>query len=1371
MEDFDDYKFIRRIGKGAEGSVWLVSHPYFEDNLVLKKIWIGSRSEKSLGEARILKKLKHKHVIKYYASFYDSPNEHLFIITDFCSGGNLDDRIRQTRDEGNRFSEGQVMEWFGQILLAMNYIHENRILHRDLKTANIFLTGSNIIKVGDFGIAAQLENSCDMRRTCVGSPYYMSPEVCQDIPYNSKSDIWAMGCVLYEMCALSQAFSGSNLLFLVTKICSCKYEPLPDGFSPELHDLIQALLQSNPEQRPSASMLIQDLSLESLIESSRPTTRVGKRKSTGRGERDDFMDVNADNSDEMKRQRVKRGARSSGAKTHSAKNRARRPQDRPHSEDLFKRSIADDNSNLEDGQVEIVNYEGMTTATSSTTPLADLLNTPNASLTSTVTDSLASHSDDAMTTRTSTSERILSSSLNTSHYRTFNSEPPPPPSQLRQQQQQQPSSFASCPLPSSPGVLDLFPSQPQSQPLGQPPQLQMMHSMSTSFPQQLQSFDPIRFHQSMSMATLSRPPPNTPMHSLSRPKRSNSSRQRASSFDTSPQQSQSTSSQITSQSPSSSPIVEPTREITTRSKSYIRKTSSTSLDPGTLPPIEKNVAKSLDSSSTRGELRSHGGKGRGRGQGRGQGRGSQDRTRWSRRSISSVSPLHGEDGFAGGRKNKSSSSIPSQDREAEAFSPQLQHEDKSFGLESVPSPLAKSREELCLLKEEESSFDNSLEQQVSSKKAKSKKKKRTGLFPKALLHPNQPSRPGTVSSSLSSSSSSSRPQTRRSLAQKQTQPSTKSPLKNAPSTTASSSLSPTKAKKKKTSRSRKKAQPGSKPSVRKYNGRKIVALKRSGAPTPDAASVEYKLMEDAKNNTEDDVLGDVTNEDNDVFIQPMMMKVARRKNESSDDDGKDNDSDNDNDNDNGSDSDEDNDDVDDVGNEFIRNNADDDGVDGDWDKTFDAIPAMSKKEKAQEKKETMKAILETKPTSPPQFKSMGISRARRMTKKSETGNNADLNLDMRIKNLERMEREGEGREREADGDNFYVASMNVAQLKSPRPKSLMGSFSSTLTSIFGKILEKPKEMKKSHPEKKAEEAVYVDDFEDDEEEEEGEEGTEVALDDSIENRHRHERPRFHHTHRSLSNSHMFSSLDYDGLDHRDSSVASDESISSDMGEEDEVHHVRRKLSVDEDENDVDEDEDEDGGAGKVSISQKGLIDEDEDEDEDDDVKPLGDLSNTTFSNMNLAADANEDASSSEDDSDSDEYDLVEALAQARIAIESRADNYDEEDIVDEKIIAPWKNILIKECLDTLGEKNYEFFFEHLSNCKDSFPELFVPSEADTDNSKGFSILSDMARVILVTKDVEEITKKDVQREAAVLNIKDLIAFDAVFASPLAMSTR
>ena len=90
--------------------------------------------------------------------------------------------------------------------MALEYVHARKIIHRDIKTGNVFLTGSNTIKVGDFGISKVLENTTQVAMTVVGTPYYMAPESCQSQPYTSKSDVWALGIIIYELCTLKQPF-------------------------------------------------------------------------------------------------------------------------------------------------------------------------------------------------------------------------------------------------------------------------------------------------------------------------------------------------------------------------------------------------------------------------------------------------------------------------------------------------------------------------------------------------------------------------------------------------------------------------------------------------------------------------------------------------------------------------------------------------------------------------------------------------------------------------------------------------------------------------------------------------------------------------------------------------------------------------------------------------------------------------------------------------------------------------------------------------------------------------------------------------------------------------------------------------------------
>lgn len=167
--------------------------------------------------------------------------------------GDLSFHIKRKLQKNETFTETEIFNWFVQLCLSLEYIHGRKVLHRDLKSQNIFLTGNNTVKLGDFGISKVLENTNGAAMTVVGTPYYMSPEVCQNHPYTFKSDVWALGCVLYELCTLKHAFSADNLLGLVYKIVQDKYEPIPSCYSQDLQNLINLLLNKNAAERPSVA--------------------------------------------------------------------------------------------------------------------------------------------------------------------------------------------------------------------------------------------------------------------------------------------------------------------------------------------------------------------------------------------------------------------------------------------------------------------------------------------------------------------------------------------------------------------------------------------------------------------------------------------------------------------------------------------------------------------------------------------------------------------------------------------------------------------------------------------------------------------------------------------------------------------------------------------------------------------------------------------------------------------------------------------------------------------------------------------------------------------------------------------------------------
>lgn len=159
------------------------------------------------------------------------------------------------------------MDWFTQICLALKHIHDKKILHRDLKSQNIFLTKNGLVKLGDFGIAKCLSYTLEKAKTVVGTPYYLSPEIVENKPYSFKSDIWSLGVLLYEMVCLKMPFDASSLPMLYVKIIRGAYNPIPNFFSKELRSLIGYLLTVDSEKRPSINQILKLPYLKSRIKS------------------------------------------------------------------------------------------------------------------------------------------------------------------------------------------------------------------------------------------------------------------------------------------------------------------------------------------------------------------------------------------------------------------------------------------------------------------------------------------------------------------------------------------------------------------------------------------------------------------------------------------------------------------------------------------------------------------------------------------------------------------------------------------------------------------------------------------------------------------------------------------------------------------------------------------------------------------------------------------------------------------------------------------------------------------------------------------------------------------------------------------------
>nr|XP_021516772.1 serine/threonine-protein kinase Nek5 isoform X2 [Meriones unguiculatus] len=258
----DKFDLIKIIGEGTFGKVYLAKDKSEHNHCVIKEIGLTKEKEATEKEAILLATMKHPNIVTFFGSFQESSR--LFIVMEYCDGGDLLQRIQ--RQQGVLFSEDQILCWFVQISLGLKHIHDRKVLHRDIKSQNIFLSKNGMVaKLGDFGIARTLNNSMELAQTCAGTPYYLSPEICQNRPYNNKTDIWSLGCVLYELCTLKHPFESNNLHHLVLKICQARVAPISPHFSLDLQSLVPQLFKVSPRDRPSINSLLKRPFLETLV--------------------------------------------------------------------------------------------------------------------------------------------------------------------------------------------------------------------------------------------------------------------------------------------------------------------------------------------------------------------------------------------------------------------------------------------------------------------------------------------------------------------------------------------------------------------------------------------------------------------------------------------------------------------------------------------------------------------------------------------------------------------------------------------------------------------------------------------------------------------------------------------------------------------------------------------------------------------------------------------------------------------------------------------------------------------------------------------------------------------------------------------------
>jgi serine/threonine protein kinase len=254
----DKYEVIKILGEGSFGKCYLMRDKVKRIQVCVKVIKIKNMPQKervaTQMEVDLLRRLCHPNIVRYHDSFMAKRGASLCISMEYCDGGDLADQIKNARR--HLFSEDKILHWFVQMALGLHYMHTNKVLHRDLKTQNVFLLGNGRLVLGDLGISKVLDGTMDFAQTCIGTPYYMSPEIFKNKPYSYKSDVWALGCVLYELTTLNHAFDAGSLNGLAQKIIKGRFSPINSKYSRYLRSLINDMLMVNSTQRPDLDNIL-----------------------------------------------------------------------------------------------------------------------------------------------------------------------------------------------------------------------------------------------------------------------------------------------------------------------------------------------------------------------------------------------------------------------------------------------------------------------------------------------------------------------------------------------------------------------------------------------------------------------------------------------------------------------------------------------------------------------------------------------------------------------------------------------------------------------------------------------------------------------------------------------------------------------------------------------------------------------------------------------------------------------------------------------------------------------------------------------------------------------------------------------------------
>jgi serine/threonine protein kinase len=299
-----DFQLLEKLGEGSYGSVWKALHKQTGSIVAVKRVDIDNDLEDIVKEIEFMKGCKSPYIVRYYGSYFKD-NE-LWIVMEFCGAGSVCD-IMKICDK--TLTEEQIAVVSKDVLNGLHYLHNMRKIHRDIKAGNILLNNHGASKLADFGVSGQLSDTMAKRQTVIGTPFWMAPEVIQEVGYDVKADIWSLGITCIEMAESKPPYSNIHPMRAIFMIPS---RPPPrlteaDKWSADFNDFVAKCLTKNPDQRPTAKEMLEHAFIQKaksrtilqplIDQQDQVISRIGRDAALGVDVKDDEDDSDDDDDD------------------------------------------------------------------------------------------------------------------------------------------------------------------------------------------------------------------------------------------------------------------------------------------------------------------------------------------------------------------------------------------------------------------------------------------------------------------------------------------------------------------------------------------------------------------------------------------------------------------------------------------------------------------------------------------------------------------------------------------------------------------------------------------------------------------------------------------------------------------------------------------------------------------------------------------------------------------------------------------------------------------------------------------------------------------------------------------------------------------